>query len=764
MDIWRWVSDLQDNLVKQGHARLAELLYELPGHVVDHRHDAVDATVPEALALAKSLENPWLEVFIRHWDMQSRVLQRGEAKSSLPDAVELLDFANQASTRDCPQSVCVTQDLTSCYAQADGPAYVTERIAAAEETLQRIGPTWPCFTCISDEKADALVDAGRYEEALAFIAEQRRALEAVGELGSGDFRGHRVQALMMLRRLDEAWDINERAEHPEAGENFVFRKQIDRARLLAARGQGQAALEALPELDRIADSPALFERYAEARVGALRAGADGADTSLDTLLARMARRLEKQGCLRSALQICGQRVEAAVLQGTARSAARGLAQAERIAATLVKPLDAPEQLAAWGQAAQAVPAPPPITLPDSPEALLEEDDEGLTPGELRDRLDAAVERWPTHDGLRTMRAQAWLTEGELDEAREDLQGFVAEHPAAPDSVTLLVHLIARDGPEALDAWAAAHLARTDASEIHARVGFVRGRTWMAAGRLDKARPILEQVAASRPEALGTRVALGRLERQDSNLQQSLRWLDEALTLQSVPDVHWDRMVVATLLGRWDLVRESAAAVGMPLEPGEGRISERWGLCRIRLYEASGERQTLMALRTGPVTARILEISPPSSPQRYDDEVVFDAEPLNPRPEGEPEDPEEPYIFEYPMAQVLVPGGYTAYELDGRAPSEADEEALERTLDQHSVTLRRMSGEGYQITDAETEAEHPGAYYYLAVSEDTPPQDVLRLIQEAGWPEPWVCPSLAEAAEQPELAAEHLRTAERWGLL
>ena len=158
MDIWRWVAETQIELFESGQYRLAQLVEGLSHAVCDGRHSQVDSIVPEALALARAIKNPWLEVFIRHWYMQSKVFHRYEVADALPEAVRLLEFANREETRQCPQSVCVTQDLAQCYAQLDGPGYVEERRGVAGETLDRIDPSWPCFRCISAEYAGALCD------------------------------------------------------------------------------------------------------------------------------------------------------------------------------------------------------------------------------------------------------------------------------------------------------------------------------------------------------------------------------------------------------------------------------------------------------------------------------------------------------------------------------------------------------------------------------------------------------------------------------
>ncbi len=178
MDLWAWVNQAEEALKAAGQGRLAELLEKLPEYTCDNRHTQVDAIYPEALALAKASGRPWVEVFVRHWNLQSRILHRYEVADWMEEAVSLVEFAHREETRDCPQSMCVTQDLVSCYGNIDGPGYAPERLSATEETLARIDATWPCFTCISSEHAEALIDDGRPEEALAFTAASLAAMVA----------------------------------------------------------------------------------------------------------------------------------------------------------------------------------------------------------------------------------------------------------------------------------------------------------------------------------------------------------------------------------------------------------------------------------------------------------------------------------------------------------------------------------------------------------------------------------------------------------
>lgn len=342
MDIWEWVERTQEELYQSGHDRLAELIELVPAYVCDNEHQLVDGLIPEAIALARAAKHEWLELFFRHWNLQSRILHRHQVKDWLHEAVELIDFANKESTRRCPQSICVTQDLVNCYANADGRGYVEERLAVAKETLARIDPTWPCFTCISSEYASALVDGGRAEEAIEFLRAQLSSLRRLGI--EEDFRGTMVEALIRAGRYEEARALNQDSERPVQGESFEESKSIDQARILARLGRFEEALAELPSFEEAAQTHSSYFGWSEAayllaEAGALENGAE-LDRKLDTLCSELA----DNGVARQAFEIAVLRAKLALKRGADPTGA--IAAARALLPRLRKPLDAPEKLAA----------------------------------------------------------------------------------------------------------------------------------------------------------------------------------------------------------------------------------------------------------------------------------------------------------------------------------------------------------------------------------------------------------------------------------
>lgn len=267
MNIWAWVSQARARLAAgDGRGqRLRELIDDLPTAAVNEAHERVDAMVPEALALARELDEPWLEVFIRHWSLQSRVLHRRRAGEELREAVALLDFASGPRTSGCPQSVCAVQDVAVCYAIRDGPGYVPERLAVARETLGRIDPSWACFDCINGEYVSALLDDQQPDQALAFIEAQRDVAAEHGELEPGfNSRLNRARALRELGRPAEALRELETIKRPERyGSSRLMSHRQARLAVLLQLGRGEEALALHPPLSAVIDTGAHLREWVD---------------------------------------------------------------------------------------------------------------------------------------------------------------------------------------------------------------------------------------------------------------------------------------------------------------------------------------------------------------------------------------------------------------------------------------------------------------------------------------------------------------------
>ncbi|MBZ5707828.1 hypothetical protein [Nannocystis pusilla] len=750
MDIWQWVHDIDPELRRGGQQQLADLIRRLPAATVDDHHERVDALAPEALALARAAGLPWVEVFVRHWHLQSRVLHRSQGDMALGEAVALVDFAHSEAARGCPQAVCTVQDLAACYSQVDGPGWAPERASVARETLARIDPSWPCFTCISCELAGALREQGDPRASLEFLDVQLKQLVGAGQgRERTSLLPERIACLIELGRIDDALAACQDAvANGRRDESQRRARQIDLARIYARLGRGDDARRHLPVPEDILPTPSHYEPYTDALVHLVRIGARSNDVELGRLLQRFIARLQRNGSHRLPFVIAAAAAELAVGRGSPAVAALHLATMERLAARLRRPGDAPERLARVRLSLETALAAPRQQRPDDPEER------------LRECIEASVVR-PGDAELVRRHAVALLGLDFAREAADLLERHVDAHPDDDDAVTLL-EIAYRDADDDDRHRALGERLLASADPVKQRHG-----RWVAARRLARARDWdasnrhLEHLAGEPGDAVPARLARASNARAQADWPAVLRLLDEALQLQ--PDLDpgphdWDRIVAATFLGAWDRVRHSAARLDMAL-PGDGPIDERWELCRIRVEHPSGKMQELYATRTGPVTARLLQISRIDQPQRLFDQVVFD-----PRPLGSHQDDEDRPVYLYAELGPLQRAGYRAFSVDGVHPGEGPIAVLRRVVQSLRGSFQVQSGDRYRVTSPAGD-EKPGLYAFVAFAPDADlraASDALAT-SVADFADPLVWPELAEAAGDQPRAEQHRELARAWAL-
>lgn len=762
MDIWKWVQDIGPELRKAGHGRLADLIRRLPAETVDDHHDRVDALAPEAVALARAAGLPWVEVFLRHWHLQSRVLHRSQGDMALGEAVALVEFSHGDAARGCPQAVCTVQDLAACYAQVDGPGYAPERADVSRETLARIDPTWPCFTCISTEHAAALREGGDPQAALDFLDAQQRALAAAGQASERySLLPERIQVLFDLGRdADALVAVDDAIANGRRDESQRRARKIDRARALARLGRGDEALRELPDLKDILPTPSYFDPYTDALARLVDLGARPNDGALGRLLQRFIAHLERQGCRRLPFTIAATAARLACDRGAPPIARLHLAAMERLLPTLNRPCGAPEQLEALrARIAAATTRDLPPQLDDPAYAILahngcDPEDAFLAseahlaeapddPARLRDRarqlvglgfgreateqLEASLERNLLDPGTLHALTEAYVQAGRLDRHRALCERLIADDATRAIGHFLAARQLARDGEHA-------------ASDTH-----------------------LHALLAERPDDPAALALLADNARARADWPALLDATDRLVDLGAKPGPRdWDRMLAATLLGAWDKVRASAARLGMTIDGTTEPIDETWEPCLVRVEHPSGRRQDLYARRTGPVTARLLQISRVDQPQRLLDVVAFDARPLN---DPKKDDPDERPIYLYAEVAPLRRGGHTAFAIDGVHPGKDVLTTLRAALTRSGGALQVQSGERYRVT-APDGAEHPGVFAYVAFAPGADLAAASAALHDVAraQPHPLVWTELAEAAGDDALAEQHRAVARAWSLV
>lgn len=122
MDTWEWYNKYSQELRDAGQEYIPQLIDDFSESVLHLQIEKCDSLLPEMKALNQVAKNPWLEIFIGHWEMRHRLTNYEEGEKVLPDVVALFEKAHREEAKDCPQSICVTQDLSACYENIDGQA------------------------------------------------------------------------------------------------------------------------------------------------------------------------------------------------------------------------------------------------------------------------------------------------------------------------------------------------------------------------------------------------------------------------------------------------------------------------------------------------------------------------------------------------------------------------------------------------------------------------------------------------------------------
>lgn len=761
MDRQEWVVDVMDEYAKGEHARLAYLMNNMPALVIEDRHEEVDATFPEALALAREAGNTWVELYLRHWRLRSLVLHRLDVSSALGEAISLLEFAHRPENKDCPQSVCVTQNLTAAYGGIDGRGYAEERIAVAEEALAHISPSWSCFMCITSEKASALNDAGRHHEALEFIDAQRRALEleprAKDSAYWSELSGAHVEALVRLERFDEAFELCEESVKHITNASHMVSRRLDMCRILAMRGNTSEAVELLPDARTVWNTPSHYEGASEALFWLLRHGEIENDWDIGKLFWQMASRLAAQGVNRGTISVALRGLELAVGRRSCELSRRLIALIEETAQKLRSSRDLDAKIATWRVRVDAM-----LAAIDIPEEVFESLDSvqehlNVSPEQDLTLLLQASLKFPAAEPVHQAVVDLYQMIGLDDEALEHIARASAANPEI-DSLYNRLGLMFLDAgmSSRLDAHVDGVLGDASTSAPRrANAAWLRANQALREDRFEDAAGWLEQTLELDPDARNSRVMLATVYRELERFDDALRVLDEQITRfgDEVGDAcHWERMISATLGKRWSALRTSSAALGWEFE-GDQRepIDHPFARCMIIRGGDTGQPDAQLAIRISPVAARIVQLSPEGSEQRRGQVVVFDPGPLNPRSPDHPED--EPYIAQLRYIGEVEPATHhVTFGVDGVRPPEDQYESIFEALSKVGVEIEIANPEEYVLTDR-SGAQHPGFYARVSAHRDVSlssiHQALVDVTREHGLRWVWVglCEALIESGRE-----------------
>ncbi|MCB9669265.1 MAG: hypothetical protein H6734_07330, partial [Alphaproteobacteria bacterium] len=351
-------------------------------------------------------------------------------------------------------------------------------------------------------------------------------------------------------------------------------------------------------------------------------------------------------------------------------------------------------------------------------------------------------------------ADRWRQMGFADRADAVMADAAARFP---DDVALYeercrLAIRRRDG-DALDALVAAPPDHPDGAD---NAGYYEGVFAHETGDRERAIAAFERVWARRRDWSDVARRLGTLLLEDDPRRSMEVWV-QAADAHQAPYFRWLGLVGATLAEDWPAQARLGAELGLPELPDDRRVDLTWGYIRVRL---PGLPRPLIAMRTGPVTARILGLLPPGEAQHHGEIVVFDPEYGN----ADEVEADDEVLRVHDAWAGVEPATHDCVTLDGIWPGDEAVEALTDALDEAGVHYQYGAGEGYGITDPDGGETHRGLFLLLAVDDGSAP--VVRDLFEAHRPGtgPWVYHELLDRLGERDEAERHRSLARAWAMI
>ncbi len=764
MNVFEWVWELCDELAESGRSDLARLIWEFDEHMQESRTDLVEASYPQIIAASRSLGLPWLEVYAKHFYHCMRLDNYDEGEKILNEVVSLFELAHREENKGCPQSICAVQDLVRCYSRIDGPNYISERREVILEAMEKIDPTWNCYLCLSMEWVDALNDEKKYEEASHYLAGQRSKIAAANETVQNDLIASQAVFSAECGRFEEAFAFLAEAEEgaKDYSETYRLGITIKRAYILAKAGRMTEADEALPEFELVLDKTGSNLLWMDALGMLVAAGVRVNDQTIGRALQIMAQRLENGGSHHYGCLVCALHIRLALQRKAFWTARQGLAAYERMRQRLRDPgrlARESAELAALIEANMPPPAPVPAERLLQYLRELPEGDAGTDPELGIVWLIGACAERPEDQDLILTTATLQSARGAETQADDLVTSYLARVPLDENAWGFLLNLRINRGDDA----GVETLIRQCEEPFPTMAHFARARLDYVRGRDEDAIRACEKVIEADPVAMNTRRMQAAAARRIGDHALSARRLKE-VTVDSEPGGDdWDLLISATVLGDGETIHRCCTRLGLDVKPeiAPAEWAGDQGYCRIVYTNAQGQEAWQLAMRLGPVTARIIEVDRPKGEQRYGDCVVFDAALANDAPVSDEE--REHWLPAFRYVETLKKGGFVSWDIDGPDPGEEAWQAFRVALEQCGCSLWACSSSDYEVTDNETGETLAAVYAFVAAPDTMPPGEIAAMIEDltASWPHRPSFLALAEAA-QIDLA-RHEQAMERFGL-
>ncbi|GIH92067.1 tetratricopeptide repeat protein [Planobispora siamensis] len=756
VDIWAWVGETQRQLHEAGNTGLAMAIGDVPAQALEGRYSQLDVMAPAIAQQAENLGQPWLEFYARYWHLVGRIGDRAQGVVALDDARTLVEFAGREDVRDCPAAPGAVLALAVTQANTDGPGYAAERLQAL--TAAQVEVSSPAFSAFAEQRVAALVDAGRFEEAVAHAESAVAELGAAGREASWELGAASARALLTAGRSQDALTALEAAtgfkpDDPVAKER---REGVLRALVLATLNRVPEAVEALPDLDVVGDHPRDWVEWARA----VRLLAESAQITNSWQLGRVLKQWIDYFAVMGAYRA---RAQLALIAGDLAVSRKGVWQARMLAdlaestsGELKSDAGITERIAALRVAADNA------TVPDSPGPR----EELVGYFDAADGFNADPERWV-----------GWLAplsgqDIEATRRHTTTLGFLG-YPARGADIywTMLVDsgdIATADEQDISYLTGLLIEARQDERLEQMAQLLPEAQRHLALGRLYRARERWEQAAAEGEAAVAAGAGIEARRLWATAVQQSDDNARGASILREVLDSDeieaedvWRMITMATAAEDWETVRAGAAKIGMPLQSSEGPIEEEMGLVRIILPAPDGSQRSIVGVRTGPATARLAIPQPPGMGYNAGDVVVFDPALLEPIPES-PEE-QEGFIPPFAAVSMLRPGGYTSWFFDGAAPSEADWTEFNEVMVERGWPMWVYSDDNYTVTHPTTGESLPGVFGWIAIPPEVSPVELDAVLDDAT--ERWVHPlAWLDLAKSVDIEVErHERITKEYGL-
>lgn len=771
MNIWGWVEGRYNSLVEDGHGELAKLIYDISHYACDDRPDLVDQIFNQALPLCRSLEDHWLEIYFRHWRLQSHVLKSYRAKDLLSEAVSLLEFSHREETKECPQRICTVQDLAACYGIKDGPGYAEERIAVCKETIEEIDGAWPCYSCINGELLDALMDAERYGELQDQLDRIDTELAKHKEADTSEMVITRGRLLLRTGKIEAAKNLIENAQNIGGGSGFIRSKKLLLALIYCAEERWGEAKQLVADFSERSLDCKYLDDWTHVQLILANAGKIPNDRSLRERIHYAAQVLEQNGALRVSFRVLGRMIELGVHAKDTYRSTFALEDMRKLQNQFNRDMGAKDRILELEQLVAGVIAPSEIKSFDDAQQLLNFEFENEMFEFLC--LQAGLEKWP--DNMYVLRRKCAL----LDRCfqREKSYTLLADaHSKASDN-PLLEHefgnaFLRKHGFDAyFKEFPFSDLQGLSKSQIWNR-GYIYFNHYKSTNS-DEAFKILKKIENYWPDDPSLLSDLATELIRSNEFSQALAYrLKQRDADPDNTNVNWDVCIAASLAKNTEALIEASEKLDLKVTPDGLLEIEQFPRIRLQYVSKINGQDILHATRIGPVLARVDSVSRINTERQvFGQTIVFDPAPLNQLTETDKDgyacDKEGYYTYLYPSIHILDDPKLLTFAIDGIDPGEEAIDRLRKRIEDSGYVFNRRSGEQYrlQFIEAGVAQDKPGFYAYVLTDPDAALRQLSDLLEEFSrtLDHPLVWTQLCTAIDDAELLKSQRVICEKYGI-